>query len=167
MRALLFTGLFMLAFIFSFSAIASTTVAGHAKWNGNTGNLADLCTFKKNDAGTMTYDEAAGMWTTTSPAVVHVKTRGNNNLKVEAVEELYAGTTKVEDVTVNYSGSTIAKPNGTTSNLNTDNLTVSMNNKAGKVKFTIAGTATMPADTDVVLAKNTEYTVKHKVTCIQ
>ncbi len=91
-----------------------------------------------------------------------------NKIQIKkAVEELYAGTTKVEDVTVNYSGSTIAKPNGTTSNLNTDNLTVSMNNKAGKVKFNIAGTATMPADTDVVLAKNTEYTVKHKVTCIQ
>ena len=153
------------------STAMADTVAGHAKWNGNTGNMSNLCTFKKNDAGTMTYDESGGIWTTTTAAVVHVKTRGNNNLKVEAVKKLYQGTTEVEDVTVDYtagSNSSVVKPTGSgAANINTDNITVSMNNKAGKVKFNIAGTATMPADTDVVLSQNTAYTVKHKVTCIQ
>ncbi len=154
-------------------ANTSETLAGHAKWNGNTGNMSDICAFVggTHTAGTMTYNETSGVWTTTTPAVVQLRTRGNNNLDVKAVKKLYQGSTEVEDVTVDYtagSNSSVEKPDGSGSaNINKDNITVSMNNTAGIVKFNIAGTATMPSDTDVVLSKNTVYTVKHKITCTQ
>ncbi len=146
------------------------TLADPAKWNGNTGNMPDICTFKKNEAGTMTYDETSGVWTTTTAAVVHVKTRGYNKILVEPVKFLYQGGTKGEAITVNYTASgatsTVTMPTGAgPANVNTSTIDAAMNNTAGKVKFNIAGTATHA--TDVMLSENTEYTVKHTITCTQ
>ncbi len=153
------------------STAMASTVAGHAKWNGNTGNMSDICAFVDTPTdGTMSFDESDDTWTTTAPAVVELRTRGNNNLTVTSDNLLYQGTTGSSDVvgiTVDYTGSTVEMPNGNTltTNVNSNSIAVGMNNAVGIVTFNIEGTAKHTAD--VVLAKNTDYHVKHTITCIQ
>ncbi len=153
------------------STAMANTVAGHAKWNGNTGNMQDLCKFNGiPTAGVMSFDEATKTWKTTSAAVVILQTRGNNNLKVEPVKFLYQGTTQVTAITVDYKAtgatSTVTMPTGAGAvNVNTDTIDASMNNVDGEITFNIAGTA--KHTTDVMLSENEDYHVKHKITCIQ
>ena len=146
---------------------SSATVAGTAKWNGNTGNLGSMCKFTKNVAGTMTFDEASNTWTTTSPAEFHVKTRGNNNINVIAYEKLLQGSSEIADVQVDYQYDTvITGPAGLTINLNDDDISVGMNGKRGKLEFELGGTAVVTND-DIVFGSNQSYSINHEVTCIQ
>ncbi len=157
---------------------ASTAMAGtvvledKVQWNGNTGNMPDICTFVGTPpaTGAMSFDESSSTWTTTAPAVVHLKNRGHNNLTVTNVGHLYQGTSgssTVVPVTVNYTGSSAEMNDGSalTTNAGSSSISVSMNNAVGVVKLSIGGTAEHTQE--VVLAKNMSYHVKHKITCTQ
>jgi len=171
-----------IALLTATSVSATILGTGTAEWNGTSGTVhgsAD-CEFKKNDAGTMTYDSATGLWTVTNPAIVVLKSKNANNMKVVAGTELLdSNGNAVADVAVDYrTGSSVSiqgKSDGT-SNINIAEITAGNlkrgNNKRTKVKFTIDGTAQMGVDSeglvdDLEIDNNTNYTIEHTVTCIQ
>jgi hypothetical protein len=148
--------------------------SGTATWGGASGVVHGNgnCQFKTNQPGVMGFD-GVDTWNTTTNAVVVLKTRGVNNVKVEPNNKLLQNGNEIADVTTNYlPQSTISvkgKPDATT-NRNTDSLTagnLKKNSGVTKVTFTIGGSAKMTEDAVLDMEDNTQYTIEHTVTCLQ
>jgi hypothetical protein len=167
------------AIIASVTATASfaNNGSGTATWGGDSGVVhgSGDCQFKKNQAGTMSYDDATMTWNTTSNAVVVLKVRNTNNVKVESDNKLRTtNNTAVADVVVNYlpqSTISVKGKNDATTNRNSNSLTAGNLKKNGngvtKVTFSIGGKATMTEDETLNINDDTDYKINHTVTCLQ
>jgi hypothetical protein len=183
-----------LAAMVASSASATTIRTGVATWGGSTNNLGPACDFIQNDAGVMEFDESTMTWTTTTAAIVRIKTRltndanndpVTNNIKVEAAkkdgvtlgEEVFntaSGSTEVHaaDIKYNASGnaSTVVGPagyNAASVNVNDNNINIgSTGGNPGVYTINISGTAKI-TDSNAVLNSNADYRVNHLVTCIK
>jgi len=156
------------------TSVSANMGTGTATWGGNSGTVHGNgnCQFKKNQPGVMSFD-GVDTWNVTTNALVVLKTRGVNNAKVEPENKLYKNNVAVADVTVNYLPLSTVSVNGkndATTNRNTDSLTAgNLKKDSGvtKVTFSIGGKATMTSDAVLDMDDNTNYTIKHTVTCLQ
>lgn len=159
--------------------LTSTTAlagSGVATWGGQTGTIhgGGNCNFTKNQPGVMSY--ANQKWTVTSNAIVILKVKNTNNVKVENDGKLRTQNgAVVADVNVNYTPSStvsVIGKSGTTQNINTNSITAGNLNKNDgsmtQVTLSIGGSATMKTAADELnLADNTGYKIEHVVTCLQ
>ncbi len=148
------------------TAMAIDKVAGTTEWNGNTGQLKNMCKFTKNESGTMSYHEPTGVWTVTQAAKVTVKARGNKKITVTTNGKLYDGSSVVGETKVDYGNSFVNGVANASAKVRKDKIIVGMRKKQGYLDFYIKGTATMKDDT-LMLKSNTDYDIKHTLTCIQ
>ncbi len=161
----------------STTATFANNGTGTATWGGDSGTVHGNgdCQFKTNQAGTMSYDDATTTWNTTSNAVVVLKVRNTNNVKVESDNKLRTtNNTAVADVVVNYlpqSTISVKGKNDATTNRNSNSLTAGNLKKNGngvtKVTFSIGGKATMTEDETLNINDDTDYKINHTVTCLQ
>ena len=178
------------------SASATVIGSGQAPWNGDTNNLPTGCTFMENEPGTMKYDDATAEWATDLAAYVKIKTRKSNstgdpvtnNIKVDPVRkdgttlggEVFSttsGTSLVYPATINYTAtssaavttldpSSVIGPAHISTNINTNGIQIgNVNQSGGVIHIDIGGTAKLASGT--VIDANTDFRVKHLVTCIQ
>jgi len=160
------------AVVVTLSAIVpNANASGVAKWGGSTGTFSNSCEFKTNTVGVMALTD--NVWTATTPAVVKLKTRNMNNVKVTPTDGKVRKASNGADVgafAIDYATSTVTGGGvgDATVNINTGNINIdSLNSGTGAKVFTINidGTATM-TNTDA-LESSTAYIIKHTVTCTQ
>jgi hypothetical protein len=161
----------------STTATFANNGTGTATWGGDSGTVHGNgnCQFKTNQAGVMSYNDATMTWNTTSNAVVVLKVRNTNNVKVESDNKLRTtNNTAVADVVVNYlpqSTVSVKGKNDATTNRNSNSLTAGNLKKNGngvtKVTFSIGGKATMTEDETLNINDDTDYKINHTVTCLQ
>lgn len=145
--------------------VATATIANAGpKWNGNTGNLPDQCSFIEIDDGSMTYDEGSQTWSVASPATAKVKTRNANSLSVSAGE--LVGNNETHNVTVNYNGSSVTKGNNSVSLTISDDTITADAQTTGTYTVTLEGSATMD-DSETFFDANVDYYIEHTITCVQ
>lgn len=149
---------------------AAQVGSGEAIWQGQTGTqqFESECTFLQNNPGTMIL--AGNVWTVTTPATIHLKTRDADTVTVESDDliRLDSSGDAVDIAVVNYTGSGVTggpaslTPVVTPTLISVENIT-----SPGASVFTIAidGEAVM-ANTNA-LGNSTGYHIRHTVTCVQ
>jgi hypothetical protein len=164
------------------SIIASVTATasfanmgtGTATWGGSSGTVhgSSNCQFEKNQAGTMGFN-GVDTWNTITNAVVVLKTRNVNNVKVEPNNKLLKDGVEVADVNTNYLPQSTVSVKGksdATANRNANSLTAGNLKKASgvtEITFSIGGKAVMTEDAVLDMDDNTDYAIEHTVTCLQ
>lgn len=167
MRRILFFAIVGVALPF---VAAAQVGSSEAIWQGQT-SLQEFdaeCTFLQSNPGTMIL--VGNTWTVTSPATVHLKTRGADHVTVESDDliRLNSSGDAVDTAAVNYTGSGVTggppsiTPVVTPTLISVENIT-----SPGASVFTIAvdGEAVM-ANTNA-LGNSTGYHIRHIVTCVQ
>lgn len=164
--------LFPLAFVGALLPLASFAQigTGEAIWQGQTSpqQFDGECTFLQNNPGTMIL--AGNVWTVTTPATVHLKTRDADRVTVESDDliRLDSSGAAVDNALVDYTGSGVSggppsiTPVVTPTLISVENITTP---GASVFEIAIDGTATLD-DTDE-MANNTGYHIRHTVTCVQ
>jgi len=161
-----------LAFVGALLPLASFAQigTGEAIWQGQTDpdQFDGECTFLQNNPGTMIL--AGNVWTVTTPATVHLKTRDADTVTVESdgLIRLDSSGDAVDNVAVDYTGSGVTGGPASITPIVTSTL-ISVNDikvpGASVFEIAIDGTATLD-DTDE-MANNTGYHIRHTVTCVQ
>jgi hypothetical protein len=159
--------------------VLGTTTSDSPRWNGeiSVNAIPDHCEFIYNndtDGGSMDYDIASGVWSTTSPATVMIKHRGASELTVTNTGLLNRTDVAADDmaVVVDYSDSTISGDGVKTLSTAKDAISVGSLTDSNGIKETtinIGGTAKM-VDTDVEtngIENGGTYIIVHTVNCIQ
>jgi len=149
---------------------AAQVGSGEAIWQGQT-SLQEFdaeCTFLQNNPGTMVL--GGNIWTVTTPATVHLKTRGADHVTVESDDLLRLDSSgdAVDTAVVDYTGSGVTGgPPSITPVVTPTLIRVENILSPGASVFTIAinGEAVM-ANTDA-LGNSTGYHIRHTVTCVQ
>jgi hypothetical protein len=149
------------------------------KWNGSISldAIPDHCEFLQNSVsdGSMTYDIASGVWSTTSDAKVTINHRGASELTVTNTGLLNRTDADAADmaVVVDYTGSTLgSNSDGVMSLADTTEISVGSLTDDNGIKSTtinIGGTATM-GNTNVEengIENGGQYIIVHTVNCIQ
>jgi hypothetical protein len=162
----------------SAATITATGDLDKPKWNGSisVNAIPDHCEFVQNSVsdGSMNYNIASGVWSTTSDASVMIKHRGASELTVTNTGVLNR-TDDVADemaVVVDYTGSTISGDGTKTLSTAKDAISVGSLTDSNGIKETtinIGGTAKM-VDTDVEtngIENGGTYIIVHTVNCIQ
>jgi hypothetical protein len=162
----------------SAATITATGDLDKPKWNGSisVNAIPDHCEFVQNSVsdGSMNYNIASGVWSTTSDASVMIKHRGASELTVTNTGVLNR-TDDVADemaVVVDYTGSTISGDGTKTLSTAKDAISVGSLTDSNGIKETtinIGGTAKM-VDTDVEtngIENGGQYIIVHTVNCIQ
>jgi hypothetical protein len=163
----------------SAATITATGDLDKPKWNGSISldAIPDHCEFLQNSVsdGSMTYDIASGVWSTTSDAKVTINHRGASELTVTNAGVLKRTDAVADDmaVVVDYSDSTLGNgSDGVLSFADTTELSVGSLTDDNGIKSTtinIGGTATM-GNTDVEtngIENGGQYIIVHTVNCIQ
>ena len=166
----------------SVSAATTITATGDLdkpKWNGSisVNAIPDQCQFVQNSGsdGSMNYDIASGVWSTTSDAKVTIKHRGASKLTVTNTGFLNRTDDEADDmaVVVDYTGSTLGNgSDGVMSLDDTTEISVGSLTAGNGIKSTvinIGGTAKM-VDTNVAtngIENEGRYEIVHTVNCIQ
>ena len=163
----------------SAATITATGDLDKPKWNGSisVNAIPNHCEFTYNNdtnGGSMDYDIASGVWTTTSPATVMIKHRGASELTVTNTGVLNRTDDVADDmaVVVDYTGSTISGDGVKTLSTAKDAISVGSLTDSNGIKETtinIGGTAKM-VDTDVEtngIENGGQYIIVHTVNCIQ
>jgi hypothetical protein len=162
----------------SAATITATGDLDKPKWNGSisVNAIPDHCEFVQNSVsdGSMNYNIASGVWSTTSDASVMIKHRGASELTVTNTGVLNR-TDDVADemaVVVDYTGSTISGDGTKTLSTAKDAISVGSLTDSNGIKETtinIGGTAKM-VDTNVEtngIENGGQYIIVHTVNCIQ
>jgi hypothetical protein len=163
----------------SAATITATGDLDKPKWNGSisVNAIPDQCQFVQNSVsdGSMNYDIASGVWSTTSDATVTINHRGASELTVTNTGLLNrVGVDGAADmlVKVNYTGSTKSGDGNLELNTAMDAISVGSLTAGSGIKSTvinIGGTAKM-VDTDVAtngIENKGRYEIVHTVNCIQ
>jgi hypothetical protein len=163
----------------SAATITATGDLDKPKWNGSisVNAIPDQCQFVQNSVsdGSMNYDIASGVWSTTSDATVTINHRGASELTVTNTGLLNRTDVAADDmaVVVDYSDSTLGNgSDGVLSFADTTELSVGSLTDDNGIKSTtinIGGTATM-GNTDVEtngIENGGQYIIVHTVNCIQ
>jgi len=163
----------------SAATITATGDLDKPKWNGSisVNAIPDQCQFVQNSVsdGSMNYDIASGVWSTTSDATVTINHRGASKLTVTNTGLLNrVGVEGAADmaVVVDYTGSTISGDGTKTLSTAKDAISVGSLTDSNGIKETtinIGGTAKM-VDTDVEtngIENGGQYIIVHTVNCIQ
>jgi hypothetical protein len=164
----------------SAATITATGDLDKPKWNGSisVNAIPDHCEFVQNSVsdGSMDYNIASGVWSTTSDATVTIKHRGASELTVTNTGLL--NRTDVEDaadmaVVVDYTGSGLgSNSDGVMSLDDTTEISVGSLTAGSGIKSTvinIGGTAKM-VNTNVEtngIENGGQYIIVHTVNCIQ
>jgi len=159
----------IVGFALPFAATAQVG-SGEAIWQGQT-SLQEFdaeCTFLQNNPGTMVL--AGSIWTVTTPATVHLKTRDADHVTVESDDliRLDSSGDAVDTAVVDYTGSGVTGgPPSITPVVTPTLISVEGISSPGASVFTIAvGGEAVMANTDA-LGNSTGYHIRHVVTCVQ
>jgi len=162
----------------SAATITATGDLDKPKWNGSisVNAIPDHCEFVQNSVsdGSMDYNIASGVWSTTSDASVTIKHRGASELTVTNTGLLNRTDADAADmaVTVDYTASSISGDGVKTLSTALDAISVgSLTDDSGikETTINIGGTATM-VNTNVEtngIENGGQYIIVHTVNCIQ